>query len=180
MSQRTAGLAYSVRLRPTISAGAYTAADQVGGVMTIDLGINNAESQNGKKSKGRQIDDGYVVQSIKIIDEADQKDVLVLSFFNTSPTAAGDGVAVAFSDDDLQDTFLGSVTVAAADYVSYAANAVATVKDVGLLLKTLKKTGQVGTAVGDDRIYMVAHTTGTPTYGATDALGIVIDVMAHI
>lgn len=149
--------------------------------MTIDLGINNAESQNGKKSKGRQIDDGYLVQSIKVIDEANQKVELILSFFNTSPTAAGDGEAVAFSDDDLQDTFLGTVTVAAADYDSYgSANAVATLTDVGLLLKTLKKTGQVGTAVGDDKIYMVAHTTGTPTYGATDALGIVVDVMAHI
>ena len=174
MTQRVAGLSYSVRLRPSISAGAYTANDQVGGIMTIDTGINPG---NGTSSKGRQADDAFELKSIKVIDEADQKAQLILSFFNISPTsAAGNDAAVSFSDDELQDNFLGSVTIATGDYISYANNAVATVRDIGLMLKTLTRTGNVGTQVGDDKIYMVAHTTGTPTYGATDALGIVVDL----
>ena len=178
MTQRLAKLTYSVRLRPTISAGAYTAADQVGGVMTIDTGINSVDA--GLSSKGKNPDDSFMITSIKVIDEADQKAQLILSFFNTSPTNAGNDAAVDFTDDDLQDTFLGHVVIAASDYISYADNAVATVRNVGLQLKTLTKTGSVGTAVGDDKIYCVAHTTGTPTYGATDALGIVIDLEGNV
>lgn len=179
MTQRVAGLSYSVRLRPTISATAYTAADQVGGVMSVDCGVN---AGNISQSKGRQVDDAYVIQSIKVIDEADQKAELILSFFNISPTNAGNDAAVDYTDDELQANFLGHVTIAAADYISYADNAVATVANVGLQLKPLTRTGdgRNGTSAGDDIVYCVAHTTGTPTYGATDALGIVIDLSANV
>lgn len=180
MTQRVAGLSYNVRLRPTIQAAAYVASEQVGGVMTIDVTANNSDSNSGKKSKGRQVDDAYVIQSITVIDEADQQAELVLSFFNISPTNAGDGVAVDFTDDELQANFLGSVTIGSSSYVSYADNGVATVRNVGLQLKTLTKTGQVGDAIGDDKIYMVAHTTGTPTYGVTDGLGFSIGLAADI
>ena len=169
MAQRAAGLVRSVAVTPTVTAGAYSANDQVGGVQTIDLGVNS-EAAGSSSSKGKMADDAFTLLTLTVVDKAKQDAELVVSFFNTSPTAAGDNAAYSLSDADAVAYHLGDVTVST--YVDHNACSVATLSlsDCGLSLKTLTKTSEIAGSTGDSRLYAVVKTTGTPTYGSTSDL----------
>jgi hypothetical protein len=138
---------------PTITAGAYTALDVVGGVQAL---------ANTHRVSGEAV----VLQSVVIRDQAAQDNAMTLFFFNANPSNGTytDNGALTIHDTDLA-MCVGAVKVLAADYTPAAANSVATVANIGLQLRS------AGTG-----LWVIAQCTGTgPTYAATDDLTFVYE-----
>lgn len=135
-----------VRVDPTITAGAYSANDVVGGELAIP---NAMRVPNGTG----------VLQSITVYDADNEKAALDFYFFQSAPAAAlADNAAFAWTAGD-EDLFLGMVSVAAADYVT-ATDAVVSVRNIGLPVRA---------AANGNSLYCYVVATGTPTYtAATD------------
>lgn len=94
-----------------------------------------------------------LLQSIVVADKDDQKAQLRLVFFDSTVTFGTADSAPSLSDADSLKC-LGSVEIAAADYIDFGGASVATVKGIGLLCK----------ASGSANLYVAAMTSGTPTY----------------
>ena len=94
-----------------------------------------------------------ILQSIVVADKDDQKAQLRLVFFDSTVTFGVADSAPSLSDADSLKC-IGSVEVAAADYIDFGGASVATVRLVGLLCK----------ASGSANLYVAAMTSGTPTY----------------
>lgn len=111
---------------------------------------------------------GGVIQTITVIDKAEQSAALELYLFDYPVTVAALDAAAAFSDADLTDHFLGVIEIAAADYTAELGGAgvqsVATLRNVGFWFDLPS---------GSHTIYGQLRNTGTPTYGAADALHLV-------
>ena len=138
---------------PTITAGAYSANDAVGGLITFA----NVATTDSRGSG--------VIQSITIIDDAAQNAELELHLFDRTFTATGNNDAFAPSDDDLEN-YLGYILVTPADYRSFASNSAAHVSNIGLAYDL------------DDRsLFCQLVTRGTPTYAATDDLTVKIAIL---
>ncbi len=134
------------RVIPVITAGAYSAADQVGGVNEIKL----ATSGPGKKAK---------LVSLAISDGGKQSAQLNVFLFREAPTMTGvDNDAFALADSEMYKC-VGAVAVAAADYVAAAASSVATIKNIDLIVDS--KAGS---------LYAVICCVATPTYVAVNDL----------
>ena len=133
---------------------AYTAGDAVGGKRTI----TNALRTSGGSG---------ILESVQILDRANQKAAMELFIFDSDPSAATitDNAAFVFSTDDLK--VLAHVTIAATDYVSINSKAVATIKGLGVALK--------GNATST--LYAALVTTGTPTYAATTDLQLIYGIL---
>ena len=136
--------AYSVAVSatPTITAGAYAAKDAVGGLLTF---------ANAARTAGGVI----TIMSIALTDLGNQSASLVLVLFDRTFTATADNAAFDPSDADLANC-VGHVPISASDYQSFADNAAATVRNVGLQI-TLNGTSLFGQLM----------CLGTPTYGST-------------
>lgn len=80
------GTYLSELVTPTISAGAYSAQDVVGGLLTFRI---NSSSRGGK------------IKSVVVFDKADVKTTLVAYIYRSAPTAINDNAAFALSDEDL-------------------------------------------------------------------------------
>lgn len=124
---------------PTIDTVAYGAGDAVGGKQTLAAGLA----------------DGLPVEldSIVVQDVSNQKAALTLLFFDADPAAATitNNAAFAFSTDLAK--CIGRINVAAADYETVDSKAVATVRNLGMILKPTATS-----------LYVAVVTTGTPTY----------------
>ena len=133
---------------------AYTAGDAVGGKRTI----TNALRTSGGSG---------ILESVQILDRANQKAAMELFIFDSDPSAATitDNAAFVFSTDDLK--VLAHVTIAATDYVTINSKAVATIKGLGVALK--------GNATST--LYAALVTTGTPTYAATTDLQLIYGIL---
>ena len=141
-------LGHIIEVTPTISTSAYTANDQLGGIMTL-AGVSKSGGQVG------------VLQNVVIVDKAKQSLALDILFFDELPTvASSDNAALDITDAEVADKCLGSISIVAGDYVALNASSVAT-KVTGILALRPKK---------DATIYAVAVTRGTPTYGSTSDL----------
>lgn len=129
---------------PTITAGAYSDGDVVGGLLTFDLtGYPNA---------------GFFLNRVLLLDKSDQKAALLLHLYNDSPTAIADNDAYARSDADLLK-WIGSVAIGT--YVSVSTtNATAVVVDLNDMYWTDK-----GKIYG----YLQCNAS-TPTYVSTSDL----------
>lgn len=139
-----------IEVTPTITAGAYTAGWQVGGVKQL---VN-------VMSKGLPWAE---VISLTVIDKADQKAALEVYLFDELPTlASADAQAFSISDAEAADKCLGRIDVAASDYKSGAQNAIATVRNIWQVIRAASSITPA--------IYMVARTSGTPTYASTTDL----------
>lgn len=140
-----------VEVTPTVSnAVAYTANDQVGGLMTL------TGAAPGKGS-------GTSLSSIVIVDNASQSAAIDLYFFDASPTVASvDNGAADVSDAEMADKCIGHVVVAASDYKALAGNSTACVRNIDLSLKPN----------ASQDLYCIAVTRGTPTYTSTTALAL--------
>lgn len=152
-------------LTPVLTgAGAYTAGNVVGALMTIDWGA--AGIQGPIKEPGLSA----ILQSLVVFDYDNQKAALDLLLFNAAPAVAyADKTAFAPTRADLK-LLIGRVPIAAADYVSYAggnpqAMAVAQSANQANLGRVLKPN-----AVGSTALYALLVTTGTPTYLTTSSL----------
>ncbi|RJO63690.1 MAG: hypothetical protein C4523_19610 [Myxococcales bacterium] len=136
-----------VRLNPTVTAGAYSANDVVGGELTL----TNAMRVSGGSG---------VLHAITVHDAAAQNVALDIYVFDSAPAAnLADNAAWAWTAGD-EDKFLGLVRVAASDYVSAAGDGFVTLRNLGLPVK----------ANGSANLYCYIVTTGTPTYAATTDL----------
>ena len=137
------------------SAGAYSANDQVGVAVEIPIAEDDA---------------GYIeLRSLVLIDYDTQKISTDLFFFDKAPVnAVADNGVASIADADMLDACLGVVNVPAANYSDTAANSVATVKNIGLILKAGK--------TGSKSIWVLVVTRGTPTYASTTSLKLKLGV----
>jgi len=143
-------------LTPTITAGAYTAGDAVGGLLTFP-----AMFMAGQHSG--------ILQTVAIIDDAQQSVELELHLFNQSFTPTADNGAFDPTDDDLEN-YLGYVTIAASDYASFTDNSAASVNNIGLVVEAADPSTSKA-------LFGQLVTRGTPTYAATDDLTVRIGVL---
>lgn len=111
---------------PTITAGAYTSGDALGGLLTF-AGAAAVSGGRGTITKIVIIDDDNELQPIDVV------------FFDQTFTATGDNAAFDPSDADMQNC-LGHVSVAATDYSSFNDNAEATKRNVGFDFRLVATT----------------------------------------
>lgn len=139
-----------IEVTPVISTGAYTSGDQLGDIQTL-TGVNfDAAGGMG------------CLEGVTVVDKAQQKIACDLFFFDESPTVASvDNGAIAISDAEMADKCLGHLAIVAGDYKDIAStSSIASLRYLGMALKPFK----------DGKIYVVAVTRGTPTYGSTSDL----------
>ena len=132
----------------TVTAGAYHANDNIGGLLTL---TNVAESPGV----------GLRLTQISVVDSANQKAQLEFLFFSSNPSAStftNNDAPVIHAND--VSKYLGRVAVMASDYLTVGAKAVACVSNIGLAL----------VANASRNLYCVILTPGTPTYVATTDL----------
>lgn len=124
---------------------AYTAGDAVGAKRTLTSALRIS---NGT----------CILDSITILDRANQKAGLEILIFDANPTNATitDNAAFVYSTDDLK--VVARITVSASDYVTLNSKAVVCLRALGVAI-----TG----ADGSTSLYAAVVTTGTPTFAAT-------------
>jgi hypothetical protein len=134
-----------VSVTPTITAGAYTALDIVGGVQTIAA----ASRVSGEPT---------ILQSIVINDLSAATQAFTIWFFNANPSNGTytDNIALDIHDTDLAMA-IGHVKITSSDYASATDNSVACKVPIGLPLKPAATS-----------LFAIAQCTGTaPTYVST-------------
>lgn len=94
----------SVSITPTITAGAYSAGDVVGGLLTFNVGYPYG-----------------TVRSVILVDDAAQDVPLKLYFFNTAPTTIADNAAFSGLAEADYEKFIGSVAISLYDTAVNAA-----------------------------------------------------------
>lgn len=138
------GFTSLINISPTVTAGAYLAGDSIGGKLTL------TDAFRLDRPTG-------VLESITILDRANQKAAMQILIFNANPTAAtltNDAPFVASTNDV---NVIASVALAATDYVTVNSKAYATLKGLGITLKN---------AAGDRDLWAAVVAVGTPTFAA--------------
>lgn len=159
-----------IAITPVVSTTpAYSAGDQVGGLNLV------SEFANHDGGCG-------ILQSLSVIDKGKQKAALTLLFFDDVPTIASiDNGAFDLTDAQMSLSCLGFVLVPTANYQDSSSNSIATVTNIGLLLRSKAGKNAValpsGTTPRD--IWCVIMTTGTPTYVSTSDLVIKLGIEQH-
>jgi len=145
----------TITLSPTVTAGAYSALDVVGGLLTFPL-------------TGFTTNSGLVV-SAKVDDDDGENAALVLHLFETLPTSINDNAAFSGVTFANQIGIFSKASFAAADYVAVGTNSYCLVTDLNDMFTTT-----LGNLYG----YLVC--TGTPTYAATTDIRVTIRVVPFI
>jgi len=146
---------FTISATPTITAGAYSAADAVGGLITF------ADAAYGD-GRGN-------IRHFIVIDDADQGVELELHLFDRTFTATADNAAFAPSDDDLEN-YIGFVQVLTTSYANFSTNQVAT---------TTNYDFPFNLAPGGTSLFGQLVTRGTPTYAAVDDLTVKLVIMRY-
>lgn len=133
----------------TVTAGAYHAGDNIGGILTLTAAARVAAI-------------GTTLTRLSVLDAANQKAQLELLFFSANPAASTftDNAAPVIHANDVAK-FVGRITVYASDYLVVGAKAVACIANIGLAMIPAATS-----------LFCVILTPGTPTYAATSDLGI--------
>lgn len=140
-----------VTVTPTCDTSAYSSGD----LLFDSTEIAGAVRANGYCA---------VLQSVTLLDKDDQKMALTLLFADAS-TDFGTLNSAPDPDDTECATVLGAIEIAAADYVDLGGASVATIKNIGLLLKAGASTTS---------LYVAAiNGTSAPTHTAS---GLVLKV----
>lgn len=138
------------QITPTLAVATlvYSSGNVVGGKLTL----TNAMRVSGGTG---------ILQSLLIIDNANQKAAFDILLFNADPSAGTytDRVAFTFNVTD-RAKLVRRVSVAATDYVTVGGVAIADISPGGKVLK----------AVATQNLFAIIVTTGTPTYAATTDL----------
>ena len=137
---------------PTITAGAYSAGDVVGGLLTFD--VSGAP-------------EGSLLTRALLVDDDNEKPELTLYLFNASPTSFADNAAFAPVVADLKK-LITKITFATTDYVTVNSNAYALKEDLNDLIPA--NTGS---------IYGYLVCTSTPTYAATSDVWLALDFLTE-
>lgn len=126
-----------------VTAAAYSAGNAVGGKRTLS---------NAVRTPGTGI-----LQSVTILDRANQKAAMTVFIFDQNPTAATitDHAAFVFSTDDLN--VIAQVNFSAGDYTTTNSKAVACISGLNIPLKAASGTS----------LYAAVVTSGTPTFANT-------------
>jgi hypothetical protein len=140
----------TISLTPTVTAGAYTANDAVGGLLTF---ANAARVSGG----------GGLIKNVIILDDAGQDAALELWLFNATFTAMSDNAAWAPSQADLRKLV---AIVSTADGAWYAAGTPSAAR-----IEVSQRYDLVGTSMFGQLV-----TRGTPTFAATDDVTVIISV----
>lgn len=142
-------LSRSITVTPVVTAGAYSAADAVGGKMEFADATSSFNTA--------------VLSTVVVVDDADQGVALDIVCFNQSFTATADNAALAISDADAGNV-VAWVSVATSDYVDLGASKVAVIGNINQLITTH----------GSTNLYCQMMTSGTPTYAAVDDLHVTL------
>lgn len=146
VSGNVGGLTTVIKDTTAVSTSpAYSIGDAVGGKRTLTGAL--------LKTNGTAI-----LESVTILDRANQKAAMTLFIFDSNPAAATitDNSAFVFSTDDLK--VIAQVSIGASDYVTTNSKAIAQKTGLGVALNG---------ANGDGNLYAALVTTGTPTFAAT-------------
>lgn len=141
----------NISVTPTITAGAYSAKDAVGGMMTFA----NAVSGSGKSG---------ILNTVTIIDNDDEKAPLELWLFNADPSGVADNAPMDFTDANMLKC-VGIVPISSADYFSLADNGAACVRGIGLQFQCAATS-----------LFGQLKCTGTPAYTATSDITVVLGI----
>ncbi len=157
-------------ITPVVSTTpAYTAGDQVGGLNLISEAVNH--------------DGGLAtLQSLCIIDKGKQKSALTLFFFDDVPTLAStDNGAFDLTDAQMALSCIGSVLIPSANYQDSSSNSIATVLNIGMLLRSKAGKNAVALPSGASPrdLWCALMTTGTPTYVSTSDLVLKLGIEQH-
>lgn len=139
---------------PTVTAsGIYAAKDAIGGIMSF-------------ANAARTSADGGVLESVTIVDKAQQMAAMDLVLFNASPGGTfTDNSAFDPSDADLL-TVVGVVPIVGADYFDFNDNSVAHRSGLGIIYHCAATT-----------LYGALIARGTPTYAATSDVTVTVGVV---
>lgn len=138
---------------PAVSATPdYSAGDAVGGKQTL---AGAARESGGK----------VVLQSLVIIDKANQKKALTVLFFDSDPSVATitDNAAFAFSTDISK--CVGKLDIVAGDYTTIDSIGVASLRSIGLELKTSGSASLYAVIVAGEAINLASTSDLTFRYG---------------
>lgn len=141
----------TISLTPTITAGAYSAGDAVGGLLTF---ANAARVAGG----------GGVIKGVLIIDDAGQDAELELWLFNQTFTAMADNAAWAPSEADLEN-WIGTISTEESTNGWLAAGTPSTID-----IEVSRRYDLTGTSI----FGQLVNPSDTPTYVATDDLTVKI------
>jgi len=139
-----AGRTHTISQQPTITAGAYSAGDAVGGKLTF---ANAARTSGG----------GGIITNLRIIDDAGQDAELELWLFDQDFTAMSDNAAWAPSEADLENWVM---TISTTGDTWRSAGTPSTI-DIDFVK---------GYVCNGTALYGQLVTRGTPTFAATDDL----------
>lgn len=113
------------------STGSYAAEENVGGINTVTLTVRSSGGTSA-------------LNTIDIWDLSNQKATLEIHLWNASPSGTyTDNAAQVIAGD--QAKFLGRILIGGADYSTTGAVAVATVNNIGKLIKTSGSTSVYAT-----------------------------------
>ena len=138
----------------TVTAGAYTANDNVGGKITL----TSAARASGGTVR---------LNSIVLADHDGQEAEMDITFFNADPSGstltndAATNVVVADAGK-----VAGTVTISPAHYYDLGDVSVANIQDINMLIAT----------VGSANLYCAVTTRGTPTFTAIDHVSLIINL----
>jgi hypothetical protein len=144
---QTVGSSKVVSPTITTTASAYTSGDVVGGVLTLSDAM-------------RKVDGTGLLQSISVIDGANQKAALTILLFNANPSAGtytDNGACPSFVTNSADRAkLIRKINIAGSDYETIGSIAVAEITAISKHVS----------ASGSKHLYAIIVTTGTPTYGA--------------
>lgn len=132
----------------TNSTTSYDSGDNIGAINTVTNAIRVA---NGTGE----------ITDLFVWDKENQKPNIVIDIWSASPTVGtytDNSPEVIFGD---QSKWLGQISVASSDYQTQGVVARATIKNIGLLIKS---------AGGTKNIFFTIATTSTPTYSSASGL----------
>lgn len=140
-----------------VDGAAYGSGDVLGDKCPIKIEAVRSQSDTG------------IIHSVIVQDLSNQSGAIDIVFFDSNPssTTFTDNAALDINDADLPKV-IGIVSVVAADYKSFADNAVATVKGIALPIKSLSSPN----------LWIAVVSRDTKTYVADElsiAIGILLD-----
>jgi hypothetical protein len=137
-----------VSATPTVDTSAYASGDLIGAKITLANAVQVAAGSGE-------------LLSLVLSDLANQKSDIDVVLFDSDPstTTFTDQAALDIDDADLVKV-IGVISIAAADYVSFVDNAVATLRDLRLGFKLASGTS----------LYAALVCRGTPTYASSSDL----------
>lgn len=137
------------KVSPTVTAGAYSANDVVGGLLTF-YGFGNGQ-----------------IQSVRVSDKAAQNVAYFLVLFESVPTTIADNDTFDIADADIVN-ICAILSLPTANRTAFTDNVVTITtytKDNGQYIRSVESSGN---------IYGMLYTTGTPTYAATTDISVVL------